>query len=77
MHKINICNRVDLYIHDEGFRFWSGLKSPKIRDLWQWKNWGESWRVYLKDDIKTKIYKYLDSLPERYKSKIFYQKIVF
>jgi hypothetical protein len=76
-YQINICTRVDLYVSNYGFRFWNKLTTPKKDDFWQWKNWRNSWQSYQQDNIKDKIYTFLDGLPERFKGEEFYQRLTF
>ena len=77
MEKIKISDRVDLFVDDCGFIFTSSLKKPENKDLNKWSFWDSSWQSYKSDDVVSKIYTFLENLPDRYKSKKWYQKLRF
>lgn len=77
MHVVKISDRIDLYLNNEGFLFTNKLTPPKKTDLKSWGYWKNFWMLYKKDNVEKKVYNFLSSLPERFKTEEFYQNIVF
>jgi hypothetical protein len=72
-YTIQINHRIDFVFNNSGFDFIvSGI--PQFQDWLQFKYY---YPLYLCDGIKDKIYKFCDSLPDRFKAYTFYQALKF
>lgn len=75
-YKIEVCARVNLWIANEGFTF-CHAKFDIPDTLQNWEDWEDYYPLYLKDGLASKVYAFLDTLPERFRSQAFYQAIHF
>jgi hypothetical protein len=73
--KVEICDRVTLWVCDQGFVFTTSLHKPT--GVQPWRSWAHCWQVYQNDNVVSKVYAFLDQLPERFKTTTMYQSIRF
>ena len=79
--KIEVSNLVNLFIANEGFLFahfsWYPKKNPDPDELRSWEQWLYEWPLYIRDNIQTKIFRFLDQIPSRLRGERFFQEIHF
>jgi len=77
-YRLEICPRVNLWVSNTGFLFSQAMEPrPDEQSLRPWREWGDYWPLYTTDGIQHKVFAFLDTFPDRFKTHIFFQALHF